>query len=343
MNFLNSDGGIFIIAEAGVNHNGDVELAKRLIEAAAEAKADAVKFQTWKPGEITGKFAVKVPYLESSSTDSESRYDISAKLCLPYDAFRELKAHSEKVGILFLSTPDGFESLDFLVDELDMPIIKAGSTEVTHVQFLEAIGNKGRPVIMSTGLSTMEEIHVAVSALYTNQKVPLALLQCTSQYPAPDDEMNLQVITMLAREFGVPSGLSDHSTGIVASVAAVALGATVIEKHFTLDRDLNGPDHAASIEPDELAQMIRNIRRVETMMGDGVKRQTPSELANMNGIRRSVVAACALDSGTVIAREMLICKRPASGVEPMKLDELIGMTVTRNLAEDEPITWNDVR
>ena len=330
---------VFIIAEAGVNHNGDVRLAKRLIDAAAEAKADVVKFQTWKDGEIIGRFSKKVDYLEKSTGKRQSMEDLAKQLCLPYEAFRELQRYASTRGILFLSTPDGFTSLDFLADELRLPIIKIGSTEVTHVQFLAAAARKKRPIILSTGLSTLADVKKAVSAIREAAEVPLALLHCTSEYPAPANEMNLRAIQTLAGKFHTPVGLSDHSTGSEAAVAAVALGAVIIEKHFTLDKKMRGPDHKASVDPDELAALVRSIRTAETMLGDGVKRRTPAEERNVGEIRRSVVAAHPIQAGKRLLRRDLVCKRPGTGVAPEFLDRLVGKRVIKPLEEDEPLRW----
>lgn len=334
---------VFIIAEAGVNHNGDLRLAKKLIDVAAKSGADAVKFQTWKPGEITGKFAYKVNYLKKSTDDSESRYELSKRLALPYPAFRELQKHARKKGILFLSTPDGFESLNFLVDELRMPYIKVGSTEVTHLQFLKAIGSKRIPVILSTGLSTLAEVRKAIQALHHYGKIPLVVLHCTSEYPAPDKDMNIKAMQTMEKAFHLPVGLSDHSTGSEAAIAAVAMGAVVVEKHFTLDKEMIGPDHRASLNPDELTGFVQSIRRIEKMIGHGIKKPTLSEVKNMNGIRRSVVAKTFLKKGIRLKDEMLICKRPGTGIQPEFLEALIGKTLKRDLLEDEPIHWKDVR
>ncbi|WP_372400675.1 N-acetylneuraminate synthase family protein (plasmid) [Azospirillum sp. HJ39] len=340
---LTGDGGVFVIAEAGVNHDGDVAKAERLIEAAAQAKADAVKFQTWKPGEITGRFAYKVSYMDDTTAMDESRYELSRRLCLPYDAFRHLQDHARRTGILFLSTPDGFDSLDFLVDELKLPCIKIGSTELTHPQFLEAAGRKGLPVILSTGIGSLGEVEEAVAAVRRGGSAPLALLHCTSQYPAPDDEINLRAMTTLRAAFGLPVGLSDHSTGLEAGIAATAMGACIVEKHFTLDRSLPGPDHRASLDPEGLADYVRAIRRTACLLGDGQKRPTASELRNASGIRRSVVAARDLPAGTALEPADLICKRPADGVPPAHLPLLVGRLTKRTLEADEPIRWIDVQ
>jgi N,N'-diacetyllegionaminate synthase len=333
---------VFVIAEAGVNHNGDVALAKQLVDVADAAGVDAVKFQTWKPGELTGRFAFKVAYLDSTTESSESRYELSNRLALSYDAFRELKAYCDDREVLFLSTPDGFESLDFLVDELDMPIIKVGSTEVTHPQFLEAVGRKQRPVILSTGLSNLGEVEAALSALRRGGAADITVLQCTSEYPAPDAEMNLRAMQTIAAAFGVNVGLSDHSRGTIAPIAAAAMGAAVVEKHFTLDRAMDGPDHAASITGEELGELTDALRRVAVMMGDGIKTPTPSERANTTGIRRSVVARDPIPAGTVLESHMLVCKRPATGVAPADMEVLVGLRTCRDLDEDEPITWGHV-
>ena len=335
--------GVFIIAEAGVNHDGDLELAKKLVDAAVSVGADAVKFQTWQPGEITGRFAFKVGYLEETTDDAESRYELSNRLALPYEDFRQLHEYAERAGIRFLSTPDGFASLDFLVDELGMSMIKVGSSEVNHPQFLTAVGRKNLPVIMSTGLSTLGEVEDAVACVRTHCQSPIVVLQCTSEYPAPDDEINLRAMATLRDALKLPVGLSDHSTGSEAAIAATALGAVVIEKHFTLDRSLPGPDHRASMDPDQLRALVQSIRTTERMLGDGLKAPTPSENRNRAGIRRSVVAARDIKAGTCLDQRMLTCKRPGDGIAPSELDTLVGMTLNRDLAEDEPIKWTDLR
>jgi N-acetylneuraminate synthase/N,N'-diacetyllegionaminate synthase len=334
----------YIIAEAGVNHNGDINLAKNLIDIAYDSGADAVKFQTWKPGELTGQFAFKVDYLDKHTPKSETRFELSKRLCLSYDAFRELKLYCEKVGIQFLSTPDGFESLDFLVDELDMPIIKIGSTELNHILFLEAVGKKDRPVILSTGLGTLDEVSLAIKALQRGggKDLPITILQCTSEYPAPPDEMNIYVIKTFLSSFNLPVGLSDHSSGMEAAIASVALGASVIEKHFTIDKEMDGPDHSASLNPDELKEFVKVICRVKIMLGDGNKHPTKSERKNMEGIRRSVVANRNLKAGLTLEMNDLICKRPGTGVSPSEIMLLVGRVLKRDLIRDEPINWEDL-
>ncbi len=334
----------YIIAEAGVNHNGDINLAKELIDVAYKSGADAVKFQTWKPGEILGEFSFKVDYLEKNTPVEESFYDLLERLRLSYEEFRELKKYCDEVGIEFLSTPDGFESLDFLVDELNIPIIKIGSTELNHLSFLEAVGKKNRPVILSTGLGTLAEVHLAVDALRRGggDNLAITILQCTSEYPAPPDEMNIYVIKTFIKNFNLPVGLSDHSIGLEASIAAVSLGSSVVEKHFTLDKEMEGPDHAASLNPNELKDFVIALRRVSAMLGDGVKAPTKCEIKNINGIRRSVLANTELKSGVILEMKDLVCKRPGIGIPPADMHLLVGCKVKRDLKKDEPISWEDI-
>ncbi len=334
---------IYLIAEAGVNHDGDVEEAVKLVHAAARAGADAVKFQTWRPGELTGRFTGKAAYMDATTPPDESRYELSARLALPYEAFARLKGECERAGIDFMSTPDGFESLDFLVDELDMQVIKIGSTEVNHRAFLKAVGAKGRPVILSTGLSSLAEVAAAAEAVREGGASALCVLQCTSQYPAPDADINLRAMAAMGEALKAPFGLSDHSTGAPAVLAAAAMGARVVEKHFTLDRSRPGPDHQASLTAQELGEVIADLRRVELMLGDGLKQVRDSEAGNRDAVRRSVVAARAIGAGETITRDMLACKRPGWGVAPDLLDAVCGFSPTRDLREDEPIRWEDLR
>ncbi len=338
------DSKTYIIAEAGVNHNGNLDLAKKLIDVANDAGADAVKFQTWLPGELTGKYAFKVDYLDKSTPEEESRFELSKRLCLSYDSFRKLKLYCEDKYIEFLSTPDGFQSLDFLVDELDMPIIKVGSTELNHIPFLVAVGAKKLPVILSTGLGTSTEVKEAIDALRIGggEELPITVLQCTSEYPAPDNEMNLNVVKTFADDYGLPVGLSDHSEGYEASIAILGMGGSVIEKHFTLDKAMEGPDHSASLNPNELSDFVDKIRKTELMLGDGIKSPTHSELRNIQGIRRSIVAKRNLEVGTIIQLSDLICKRPGIGISPTQIEKLIGYTLKNKKLEDEPINWDDL-
>ena len=337
------DASVYFIAEAGVNHDGEVEEAVKLVRAAARAGADAVKFQTWKPGELTGRFTGKAAYMDTTTPPDESRYELSARLALPYEAFTRLKGECERAGIDFMSTPDGFESLDFLVDDLNMDVIKVGSTEVNHLALLRAIGAKRRPVILSTGLSSLSEVAAAAEAVREGGAEEICVLQCTSQYPAPDADINLRAMAAMGDALKAPFGLSDHSTGAPAVIAAAAMGARVIEKHFTLDRSRAGPDHQASLTADELGEVIADLRRVESMLGDGLKRVRRSEAANHDAVRRSVVAARAISAGEILTADMLVCKRPGWGIEPDLLEAICGFAPARDLREDEPIRWEDLR
>lgn len=338
-----SDERVFVIGEAGVNHDGQLERALELVDAAAMSGADAVKFQTFKPGECTGRFAFMTDYQVVGAEPDESRYEMSARLALPYEDFRKIRERCRERGIMFLSTPDGFDSLEFLVEELGIPIIKVGSTEVTHIPYLEAIGAKGHPVFFSTGLSTLSEVEIGVQALRRHGDPEITLLQCTSEYPASDDEVNVRAMVTMGNALGLPVGLSDHSLGYEAGIAAVALGATVIEKHFTLDSGLPGPDHKASMEPDALRDFVTSIHRTKVMLGDGLKRPQPSEVRNKDSIRRSIVAARPLEAGVVLEREMLGFKRPGYGVPPGDVEAVVGMRLNTALREDEVIQWKHLK
>jgi N-acetylneuraminate synthase/N,N'-diacetyllegionaminate synthase len=331
----------FIIGEAGVNHNGDLSLAKKMVDSAIYAGADAIKFQTWKPGELTGKYAIKVKYIDNGSP--ETRYDLSRRLALTYSAFEDLQAYCNKKGILFLSTPDGYESLNFLVDGLQIPIIKISSTEVTHIRFLKEVAKKGRPIILSTGMSWLGEVEKSIRAIREFFKGEIVLLHCTSEYPAQFEEINLKAMITMKNAFGLSVGFSDHSMGSEAAIAAVALGASVIEKHFTLDKSLEGPDHKASANVEELKNVIDSIRITERLLGDGIKKPSPTEINNIGGIRRGIVATKHLERGTILTRDHMTFKRPFIEIEPEQIDILCGMKINKDLEEDEPITWNHVK
>lgn len=330
-----------VIAEAGVNHNGDVALARRMIDAAVEAGADIVKFQAFKTEKEISRFAMLAPYQQASS-DAANQYDLCKALELPHSAFAELKDYSTERGIGFLCSAFDFDSIDFLVDDLKVEALKIASGEITNFPLLDRIAQKGVGVILSTGGSTLAEIGEAVERLQRFGCPELALLHCVSNYPAVHDQLNLKAVTTLAREFSLPTGFSDHSQGVEASIAAVALGARVIEKHFTLDRHLPGPDHLASAEPDELHRLVAGVRLTQASLGDGVKRAMPCELANVPLIRRSLVANGALKRGDRLTREMVDVKRPAEGIDPRQIDEAIGRELRRDLDYDQPITWDDL-
>jgi N-acetylneuraminate synthase/N,N'-diacetyllegionaminate synthase len=331
----------FIIAEAGVNHNGDIELARKLIDVAVESGADAIKFQTFKTENFISTITPKANYQRTNTGDEGSMLDMVRQLELSYDAFRELSVYSEARGILFLSTPFDEISADFLAS-LNIPCFKVASGEINNFPFLEHIARKQLPMIVSTGMSYMEEIAEALQVIRTTGNNQIALLHCVSNYPADPSDVNLRAMQTMQTEFGLPTGFSDHTLGIEIALAAVSMGAGIIEKHFTLDKKLPGPDHVASLEPSELKTMIRSIRMIESALGDGIKRPVASEANTREVARRSVVAAQFIPAGTILTREMLAIKRPATGFPPRMLNALIGAAAVRDIQSDEPITTDHV-
>ena len=328
---------VFIIAEAGVNHNGDVRVAKEMIEIAAEAKVDAIKFQTWKTELMVTKFAKQAEYQILNTSIVESQFDMLKKLELNYDEFVELKIYCDKLKIQFMSTPDELESAAFLSKYQE--IFKIGSGNVTNLPLLRFIGGLQKQIILSTGMSTLDEIKSAINVLEKSgtQRSHITLLHCTTQYPAPMNELNLSAIAHMRHIFNLPVGYSDHSSGIEASIAAVALGATVIEKHFTLDCNLPGPDHKASLDPLGLKNLVISIRNIEDALGSGEKKVTDSESANIPIARKSIVATKPIKRGETFTIDNLGVKRPGIGVSPMEWDSVIGRKSARNYAEDELI------
>lgn len=325
-----------IIAEAGVNHNGSLELAKKLIDAAAKAGADAVKFQTFKSEDLVSINAPKAKYQKLTTDATETQFEMIKKLELSIQDHKELVAYAKKKKIMFLSTPFDEESVDLLI-ELGVPMIKIGSGEVTNHPFLRYISGKGMPVILSTGMSTLEEVAEAVSVIRKAGCKDLTLLHCTSNYPARIEDCNLLAMRTMANEFNLPIGYSDHTSGIVVPIAAAALGSCVIEKHFTVDKNLKGPDHKASLEPDELEQMVKSIRMVESALGSSVKAPVDAELEVRDVARRSIMAKVDIPKGTVITVDMLVFKRPGIGLPPKNAKFLIGKTAKRILYKDEII------
>lgn len=330
---------VFVIAEAGVNHNGSIELALQLVDAAKEAGADAVKFQTFRTEKVMTRSVSMADYQKQNLRQEGSQFEMVKRLELSYENFAQLKAHCIKVGIQFLSTPDEEESLDFLVDELDLPWIKVGSGEVNNFPFLEQIGAKQRPVMLSTGMSTLGEVERAVNTLRESGCPELVVLHCTTNYPCPPEEVNLRAMETLRIALKVRVGYSDHTLGWEIPVAAVALGAEVIEKHFTLDHGMEGPDHLASLDPPQLREMVSAIRRIEQAMGDGVKRPNPSEQRTKKMVRRRLVASRDLEPGHRLQTEDLQLKRAESGIEPEHLQIVLGHTLLAPLVEDRPLTW----
>ena len=330
---------VFIIAEAGVNHNGSLDLALRLVDAARASGADAVKFQTFRADLLATRSARKAPYQERTTANAESQFEMLHRLELDAAAHRRLIDHCRQIGIQFLSSPFDTQSADLLAT-LDVPLYKVPSGEITNLPFLQYLAGKGRPLILSTGMSTLGEVEEAVQVLQAAGDTQLTLLHCVSEYPAPYAEVNLRAMLTLKAAFRLPVGYSDHTPGIEIAIAAVALGAEVIEKHFTLDRSLPGPDHASSLEPAELGQMVAAIRHVEAALGTGIKAPAPCELPNLPIARKSVVAARSLPAGHQLAAGDLDVKRPGNGIAPKLLPALIGRTLRAGVAKDEIINWD---
>ncbi len=327
-----------IIAEAGVNHNGSLELAKQLALTAKSCGADIVKFQTAKLDSLVSRHAGMADYQKKNIGEEMSQRDMLKKLLLTYDEFTELAAYCREIDICFLSTPFDMKSIDFL-DELGCSMWKVPSGEVTNLPYLEKIAKTGKNILLSTGMCTLDEVKAAINILEVNGAGSITILHCTTQYPAPFEEVNLKAMLTLCSEFGKAAGYSDHTRGIEVPVAAVALGAAVIEKHFTLDRKMEGPDHKASLEPDELQAMVQAIRNVEAAMGTGEKKPTESEIANRAVARKSIIAACDIKKGEIFTEENLTTKRPGNGISPMNWYKILGTRAVRDFQEDELIEW----
>jgi N,N'-diacetyllegionaminate synthase len=327
-----------IIAEAGVNHNGNLAMAKELVEVAASAGANLVKFQTFSADRLVTASAPKAEYAKAKNAD-ESQHAMIRKLELSPEMHDELIVHCTEKGIGFCSTGFDIPSLDLLV-ELGMKFFKIPSGEITNLPYLRHVGAFGKPIILSTGMSTMAEIERALDVLEKAgaPRQEITILHCNTEYPTPMEDVNLRAMLSIKEEFGVKVGYSDHTAGIEVSIAAVALGATVIEKHFTLDRSLEGPDHAASLEPDELSAMVNAIRSIEKALGDGVKKPSPSEAKNTSVVRKSLVAALPITKGEVFSKKNLAAKRPGSGISPMLWDDVIGQEAPCDFEPDELIS-----
>ena len=330
----------FIIAEAGVNHNGSVELAKKLVDAAKEAGADAVKFQTFKTKNLVTKNARKAEY-QIKNSGEESQYKMIKKLELSPDEFWEIAKYAEDKGIIFLSSPFDAESVD-LLDEIDIPAFKIASGEITNFPLLKCIAKKQKPVILSTGMSTIGDVEEAIN-LIEKYNDDIILMHCLTNYPAKKEDANLNVIKTLEYAFKRPVGFSDHTSGIEMSVAAVALGSCIIEKHFTIDKKLPGPDHKASLEPHELYEMVKAIRNIEKGLGNGIKKPTNDEIKIRKLVRKSIVAKEDIPKGSIIGKEMLDIKRPGTGIEPKYLDELVGKELIEDVKKDDLLKWNQLK
>jgi N,N'-diacetyllegionaminate synthase len=330
---------VFVIAEAGVNHDGSLDRALQLVDAAKASGADAVKFQTFRADQLATRSAHKAPYQKRTTSNSESQFEMLQRLQLDAAAHRCLIDHCRNIGIQFLSSPFDTQSADLLAT-MNVPLYKVPSGEITNLPFLQHLARKSRPLILSTGMSTLGEVEEAVQVLQAAGATQLTLLHCVTEYPAPYDEVNLRAMQTLKSAFGLPVGYSDHTSGIEIAIAAVALGAEVIEKHFTLDRSLPGPDHSASLEPVELRQMVTAIRHVEAALGTGIKAPAPCELPNISVARKSVVAARTLTTGHQLTTRDLEIKRPGNGLAPKLLPTLIGHTLRVSVAKDEIINWD---
>lgn len=327
---------ILIIAEAGVNHNGDLNIAKKLIDVAKDAGADIVKFQTFCSKNIVSKFAQKADYQIKTSGSSENQFEMLKKLELSYDNHLELIDYCKKKDITFLSTPFDIDSIEML-DKLNIGIFKVPSGEINNLPYLEKIAKKHKPVIISVGMSTMEEINDALTILKDNGADDITVLHCNTEYPTPFKDVNLNAMKYIESKFNVKVGYSDHTQGIEVPIAAAALGATVIEKHFTLDHNMEGPDHKASLEPDELKAMVSSIRNIEIALGKNYKEPTSSELKNISVVRKSIVAKREILEGEVLTEDNITTKRPGNGISPMKWYSVIGTKAIRSFLEDEMI------
>lgn len=327
---------VYIIAEAGVNHNGDIDIAKRLVDAAREAGADVVKFQTFRADGLATEYAQKADYQLHMTNEKETQKEMLKKLELTYDMHMELIQYCKKVGIDFLSTPFDLDSIN-LLESVGMNLYKIPSGEITNLPYLRKLGSLKKPVILSSGMSTMGEVKEAVKILKESGAADVSILHCNTQYPTPMQDVNLNVMNSIRKEVGVCVGYSDHTEGIEVPIAAVAMGAEIIEKHFTLDKTMEGPDHKASLEPDELKAMVKAIRNIEMAIGDIEKKPTSSEKDNISVVRKSIVAKRRIEAGEIFSDDNLTTKRPGIGVSPMLWDSVIGTAAKRIYEEDELI------
>jgi len=328
---------VIIIAEAGVNHNGSLELAKKMALVAKQCGADVVKYQTAVPELVISKFAQKAEYQKQTTGDGESQLEMVRRLHFSFEAHKELKEYCDSIGIQYLSAAFDIPSVEFL-GTLDLPYIKVPSGEITNLPYLEAVGKLGLHVILSTGMSTLTEIESALQILEDAGAAGATILHCNTEYPTPYEDANLSAMLELSEQFGLPVGLSDHTNGWECDVAAAALGAVVIEKHFTLDKTMEGPDHKASLEPAELAAMVTAVRNIEKALGGGKKQVSASEAKNKPIARKSIVAARPIQKGEIFTAENLTTKRPGDGISPMRWYEVLGTAAVRDFEEDEKIT-----
>jgi len=329
---------VFIIAEAGVNHNGSIKIAKDLINVAVESGADAVKFQTFKAEKLVSKTAEKADYQKKTTEASESQFDMLKKLELDVEAHQELLVYCQEKNIMFLSTPFDHDSINMLND-LGLETFKIPSGEITNLPYLRHVGSLNKKVVLSTGMSNLKEISDALTIL-TNAGTlneNITVLHANTMYPTPMEDVNLNAMQTIHKEFGVAVGYSDHTLGIEVDIAAVAMGASIIEKHFTLDKGMEGPDHKASLEPEELKAMVSAIRNIEKALGSNEKILSPSEEINLNIARKSIVASCPIRKGELLSEKNISTKRPGTGISPMNWDEIIGVVATKDYQTDEAI------
>ncbi|KAJ52333.1 N,N'-diacetyllegionaminate synthase [Clostridium tetanomorphum] len=331
----------FIIAEAGVNHNGDINIAKKLINAAYEAGADAIKFQSFKAKNLVTKEAVKADYQKKTTGDG-SQYEMLKKLELSFDEHIILKSYCEEKGIMFISTPFDFESVD-LLKKLDVPLYKISSGDLTNTPFLKYIAKLNKSIILSTGMANLAEVEIAVDAIKETGNKNITLLHCTSNYPTDYEDVNLNAMITLKNAFKLPIGYSDHTVGIEIPIAAIAMGAQVIEKHFTLHKDMEGPDHKASLNPEELKKMVLSIRNIEKAFGDGIKRCNKSEENTKKVARKSIVASTKIRKGEAISYENVTFKRPGNGISPLLIEQVIGKTAICDINIEEFITFSNIK
>lgn len=331
----------FIIAEAGVNHNGDINIAQKLVDAACEAGADAIKFQTFKAENLVTKDAPKAEY-QKKSTGVGNQYEMLKKLELSYEEHAILKKYCEEKGIMFISTPFDFESVD-LLEELNIPLYKISSGDLTNIPLLRYIAKLNKPMIVSTGMANLGEVETAVEAIKSFGNDRISLLHCTSNYPTKYEDVNLNAITTLKNAFKLSVGYSDHTVGIEVPIAAVAMGAEIIEKHFTLDKEMEGPDHKASLNSEELKDMVEGIRNIEKAFGDGIKKCNDSEKNTKKIARRSIVASKLISKGEVITYNNITFMRPSNGISPHLADFVIGKVAVCDICPEELITFNNIR
>jgi N-acetylneuraminate synthase len=325
---------VFIIAEAGVNHNGRLDLAKKLIDVAAKAGVDAVKFQTFNPAKLIIRGVPQAQYQKKNMGNLKDQYQMLDKLKLAREFHPKLKRYSESRGLIFLSTPFSMDDAEFL-HQLGLPAFKVGSSDTNNLPYLKKIAKYGKPIILSTGMSDMEEVKLSARTIKSAGNKNIIILQCTTNYPTPFNEANLRVIETIRNELGYLTGYSDHTLGIEVPIAAVALGAVIIEKHFTLDREMSGPDHKTSLEPSELCKMVSSIRNIEKALGSGKKEPFKSELKIAKVAKKSIVAKVMIKRGQIIKEEMLDYKRPGTGISPMLSNKVIGMEAKKDFAPDE--------